>query len=38
MTQIFILRKNFSNILNQKGLNDIFKQGRFKELIKQLLK
>ena len=38
MTQIFILRKNFSNILYEKNLNIIFKQGRFKELIKQLLK
>ena len=38
ITQIFILRKNFSNILHNRGLNEIFKQGRFKELIKQLLK
>ena len=38
MTQIFILRKNFSDILHDKNLNSIFKQGRFRELIKQLLK
>lgn len=38
MTQIFILRKNFSNILYKKGLNGMFQQGRFRELIKQLLK
>ena len=38
MTQIFILRKNFPHILQKKGLNIIFKQGRFKELITQLLK
>ena len=38
MTQIFIIRKNFSNILHEKGLNGMFRQGRFRELIKQLLK
>ncbi len=38
MTQIFILRKNFSYILQKKKLNIIFEQGRFRELIKQLLK
>ena len=38
MTQIFILRKNFSYILQKKKLNTIFEQGRFRELIKQLLK
>ena len=37
MTQIFILRKGFSNILYEKGLNDLFKQGKFGELIRKLL-
>ena len=38
MTRIFILRKDFSNILHEKGLEEMFKKGRFGELIKQLLK
>ena len=38
MTQIFIVRKNFSDILHEKNLYSIFKQGRFRELITQLLK
>ena len=37
MTQIFILRKDFYNILYEKGLNDLFKQGKFGELIRKLL-
>ena len=37
MNQIFILRKDFSNILNVRGLNDLFKQGKFGELIRKLL-
>ena len=37
MTQIFILRKNFSNILENKNLNQIFKNGKFSELIRQLV-
>ena len=37
MTQIFIFRKNFSNILDEKGLGDLFKQGKFGELIRKLL-
>ena len=37
MTQIFILRKDFSNILNERGLNDLLKQGKFGELIRKLL-
>ena len=36
MTQIFILRKNFSTILENKNLNQIFKNGKFSELIRQL--
>ena len=32
MTQIFIMRKNFSNILYEKNLNSIFKQGKFKAI------
>ena len=38
MTQIFILRKNFNEILYKKGLNDIFKEGKFGELIRKLTK
>jgi len=38
MTQIFIIRKNFSNILKANNLNDMFKQGKFRELITRLLK
>ena len=38
MTQIFILRKDFSRVLNNKGLNQIFKEGKFSELIRSLLK
>ena len=38
MTQIFILRKDFSHILLEKRLNDMFKKGKFGELIRQLLK
>ena len=37
MTQVFIIRKNFSNILNKKDLSDLFKQGKFGELIRKLL-
>ena len=32
MEQIFIVRKNFSTILDEKGLNGMLKQGRFREL------
>ena len=38
LTQIFILRKNFFNILDHKGIARIFKQGKFGELIRELLK
>ena len=38
MTQIFILRKNFKNILIDKGLNEILKKGKYGELIRKLLK
>ena len=37
LTQIFIIRKDFDNILLEKGLNDLFKQGKFGELIRKLL-
>ena len=37
LTQIFIIRKDFDNILFEKGLNDLFKQGKFGELIRKLL-
>jgi GT2 family glycosyltransferase len=37
LTQIFIIRKDFDNILLEKDLNDLFKQGKFGELIRKLL-
>lgn len=37
MTQILILRNNFSNILSNRGLEDLFKKGKFSELIKSLV-
>ena len=36
MTQIFIHRQNFANILNKKSLNNTFENGRFGELIRKL--
>ena len=38
MTKIFILRKNFFEILEEKDLNEIYKKRKFSELIKRLLK
>ena len=38
MTKIFILRKDFIEIINKKGLEDIFKEGKFSELVKKILK
>ena len=37
LTQIFILRRDFSDILEIKGLGHLFKQGKFGELIRKLL-
>lgn len=37
LTQIFILRKDFDNILLEKDLNVLFKEGKFGELIRKLL-
>ena len=37
MTQLFILRKNFSNILSEKGLEDLFKRGKFGELARRMI-
>ena len=37
MTKIFIYRKDFTSFLKDRGLDDIYKQGKFKELIKKLL-
>lgn len=37
MTQIFILRKDFIEILNKKGLIDLFKKGKFGSLIRRFL-
>ena len=36
MTQIFILRKDFSNILEERELNSFFKEGKFSEIIKKI--
>jgi len=38
MTQIFILRKDFQNILVEKGLEEILKKGKYGDLIRKLLK
>ena len=38
MTQIFILRKDFENILKKENLEDLFKKGKFGELIRKLYK
>jgi len=38
MTQIFISRKNFSEILKKKGLHETFKMGKFSNLIIEMLK
>ena len=38
MTKIFILRRDFSEILYKRGLNNIFKEGKFGELIRKLIK
>ena len=37
MTQLFIIRKDFSNILSNKDLEHLFKKGRFGDLIRKLL-
>ena len=38
MSQFFIIRNNFSHILSEKNLDDLFKKGKFTELIKLLSK
>ena len=38
MTQIFILRKDFESILKKENLEDLFKKGKFGELIRKLYK
>jgi len=37
MTQIFILRKDFQNIIIEKGLSEIFEKGKYGDLIRKLL-
>ena len=37
MTQIFIIRNNFYNILIEKNLMEVFKKGKFGDLIRKLL-
>ena len=37
LTQIFILRKDFLNILENKNLINLFKKGKFGDLIRKLL-
>ena len=36
MTKIFILRNNFSEIIEKKGLSELFKKGKFGDLIRKL--
>ena len=36
LTQIFIIRKDFDNILLKKDLTNLFRQGEFGELIRKL--
>jgi O-antigen biosynthesis protein len=36
LSQLFILRKNFSTILSEKGLEDLYKNGKFGDLIRKL--
>lgn len=37
LSQLFIFRKNFSNILSEKGLENLYKNGKFGDLIRKLL-
>jgi len=37
MTQLFIIRKDFQNILSEKGLEELFKNGRFGDLIRKII-
>ena len=37
MTRIFIYRKDFISFLKDRGLDNIYNQGKFKELIKKIL-
>ena len=37
MTQLFIIRKDFQNILSEKGLEDLFKKGKFGDLIRKII-
>tara|TARA_B110000438_G_scaffold296988_1_gene342580 strand:+ start:1526 stop:2380 length:855 start_codon:yes stop_codon:yes gene_type:complete len=37
MTQIFICRENFKDILNKKELADLFKKGKYGEVIRKLI-
>ena len=37
MTQLFIIRKDFSDVLSRKDLKDLFKKGKFGDLIRQLV-
>ena len=36
MTQIFILRKDFFNILEERKLSSLFKEGKFSDIIKKV--
>ncbi len=37
MTQIFILRRDFFNILEKKGIKNLFNEGKFGDLIRKML-
>ena len=37
LTQLFIIRKDFLNILNEKNLNELYSKGKFGDLIRKIL-
>jgi len=37
LTQLFIIRKDFLNILNEKKLNELYEKGKFGDLIRKIL-
>ena len=37
MTQVFILRRDFFNILEKKGIKNLFNEGKFSDLIRKML-
>ena len=37
LTQLFLIRKNFSNILEKDHLSDLYKKGKFGDLIRKII-